>query len=291
MPVVPPSARMLMLVMLLGALASWLANCTPAAQPAPAIDRPPVPTLMATDVPATGARHADDADSGWQSPGPGVELRMLQVTRPQPLATAQLVIVRLDPSRVRFRIGYAPGHPQSLHSWFVQQHVVLAVNGGYFDAQYHSTALVISDGVASGTSYHGFGGMFAVAADGAVLLRSLRAQAYSPQEQLTQAMQSAPMLVMPGATVAAIHDDGQLARRTVIARDRSGRVLLIISPGIDFSLSALAAWLVSSDLAIDQALNLDGGSSTGLELQAGSLHEQIDPPGQLPLVLLVDARQ
>jgi len=75
-----------------------------------------------------------------------------------------------------------------------------------------------------------------------------------------------------------------------VAIDRAGRVLLLISPTSDFTLRGLADWLSQSDLDVDRALNLDGGSSTGLYLSDGTLQEAIDSFGPLPIVLLVEAK-
>ena len=64
--------------------------------------------------------------------------------------------------------------------------------------------------------------------------------------------------------------------------------IFVISAG--FQTTGLADWLGRSDLDVDRALNLDGGSSTGLYLNAGALHEAIDAFGPLPIVLLVEAK-
>jgi uncharacterized protein YigE (DUF2233 family) len=201
-----------------------------------------------------------------------------------------LVIVRLDPAQVRLRVAYAPDRPRGLRSWFEERQPLLAINGSFFTPENRATALLISDGSPSGESYAGFGGMLAVAPDGGVSLRALRDQPYDQAESLDQALQSFPMLVFPGGVPAEIEDDGRKARRSVVALDRAGRVLLLVSPTSAFTLRGLADWLSQSDLDVDRALNLDGGSSTGLYLSDGALHETIDSFGPLPIVLLVEAR-
>jgi uncharacterized protein YigE (DUF2233 family) len=198
-----------------------------------------------------------------------------------------LLITRIDPAAVRLRVAYDPQQPRGIRRWFADERPLLAVNGAFFTEQYRSTALVISDGVASGMSYEGFGGMLAVAPDGSVSLRALRDQPYDPNEPLVQAMQSFPMLVFPGGAPSDFQDDGRRARRTVIAFDRAGQLLVIVSPTSGLTLRGLADWLLQSDLEIDRALNFDGGPSTGLFIEAGTLSEQIDSLGPLPLVLLV----
>jgi uncharacterized protein YigE (DUF2233 family) len=263
----------------------------------PTVQRQPPPTLFPTLplAPTTVAPAPPDIatsvpDTGWLAGGSGVEVRRIQVGLADDLPPAPLVVARIDPAATQLRAIYAPDQPRLLRTWFEEQQPIIAINGGFFTEDFRTTALVISDGAASGESYAGFGGMLAVAPDGAISIRPLRDRPYDPNEPLNQAMQSFPMLVMPGGAPAPIEDDGARARRTAVAQDRSGRLLLIVCPTSGFTLPGLAEWLAASDLDIDVALNLDGGSSTGMFVKAGAVDEQIDSFGPLPLVLLVEPK-
>jgi uncharacterized protein YigE (DUF2233 family) len=277
-------------------LALLLAGCdssTPAAQLPPPTRV--LPTLLPTAaiampsaIPPTAPRQTPD--SGWLAGANGVELRRLRLPPEQGQPTIPITIVRLDPAQVRLRVAYAPEQPRSIRAWFEERRPILAINGGFFTEDNRATALVISDGASSGASYEGFGGMLAVGQDGGVGLRALSDRPYSPDEALAQAIQSFPMLVFPGGQPAELDDDGRQARRTAVALDRAGRLLLLACPTSAFTLRGMADWLAASDLEIDSALNFDGGSSTGLYLQSGDLGERIDSFGPLPLVLLVEPR-
>jgi uncharacterized protein YigE (DUF2233 family) len=200
-------------------------------------------------------------------------------------------VVRLEQGAVGFRVGYAPDAPRFLADWCSDAGVLAAINGGFFDVDHRSTALVVSDGVAYGSSYQGQGGMFAVDVWGNVSLRYLPDTPYNPAEPLSQAVQGWPMLIRPGRGVLYPGgDDSQRARRSVVAMDRSGRVLLLAFPGNDFTLHELADWLMASDLDLDSALNLDGGSSTGLCVQTDSRRERVDAFVPLPIALQVRPR-
>jgi uncharacterized protein YigE (DUF2233 family) len=254
----------------------------------------PVPTLfptLAAPTPAsTPEPQIDSPDTGWLAGSPGVELRRLRVAESPERPAVPMTVVRIDPTSARLRVVYTPEHPLPLRAWFASQRPLAAINGGFFRENFQTAALLVSDGVANGGSYEGFGGMLAVAQDGSLSIRPLRDQAYDPSEPLAQAVQSFPMLVFPGGMAAEPDDDGHRARRSAVAIDRAGRLLLIACPTSDFTLRGLATWLAQSDLEIDRALNLDGGSSTGLFLSDGDLHEELDSFAALPAVLLVEKK-
>jgi exopolysaccharide biosynthesis protein len=199
-----------------------------------------------------------------------------------------VTIVRFEPQDIRLSIGYQPGAPQYVSGWMEQEHALAIINGGYFDAADTATALVISNGQVFGSSYTGFGGMLWADEQGHIGLRSLSQQPYNPNEAIAQATQSSPTLVLNGKRTQFDSDD-TLSRRSVVAMDNQGRLLLIVSPGETFSLDQLADLLVASDLSISIAVNLDGGGSTGLYLNgtAAGQHVAIDSLVRLPLVVIV----
>jgi uncharacterized protein YigE (DUF2233 family) len=283
-----------------------LAGCQPDEQAEPtAASLQPLPTLIPTPIaagptqpstsgqegaPSSSGSIAPPLDEGWAEGDPGIALRHVHVPAADGQAQVPLTIVRLDPNSVAVQVLYDPERPRPLRTWAEAEQPSLAVNAGYFTDTYESTALVISGGVVSGVSYDGFGGMLAVRDDGSVDLRALRDTPYDPAEPLTYATQSAPMLVFPGAVPAEINDNGERARRSVVAIDRDGHLLVIVGPTSGLTLRELASWLATSDLGIDRALNLDGGSSTGLFLQSGALREQIDSFSPLPIVIFAQSR-
>ncbi len=256
----------------------------------------PLPTLMPTvpiTLPSPPASRdfpgIEPGDTGWVATEPGVELRRLQVVWNERLALISMV--RLDPAYVQFEVGYAPDQPLPLTTWHVRAGAVATINGGFFDTHNRSTALIIRGGVASGVSYQGSGGMFAVDRNGGISLRYLVEEPYDPHELLLEALQSWPMLIKPGGTLVYTGaNDGQRARRSVVAIDRQGRVLLIAVTSHTFTLRGLADWLLASDLDLDAALNLDGGSSTGLYVDSGEQQLRTDAFVSLPITLMAHRR-
>lgn len=250
--------------------------------PSPRPTFPPAPTMRPTFTPT-----AEPDDTGWQSLGNGVELRRLRVEMNG--VSNRLWIARLDPARVRFRVLYEPDSPRQVAEWFAEARPLLAVNAGYFTEDMHATGLIISDGARSGQSYVGFGGMFAVRTD-RVEVRWLAAKPYSPAESLRQAVQAFPMLVHSGGKPGVGDDDGQLARRTVVGQDRRGRIVFVVSSDFVFTLKSLAAFLAASDLELDTALNLDGGTSSGMLVAGPDGPAGVDSWVKVPAVIIAEAR-
>jgi uncharacterized protein YigE (DUF2233 family) len=196
----------------------------------------------------------------------------------------EISIFRIDPAAYEFQVAYHPGAPQTLAQWQAETGALLVVNGGFFTEAYVATGLTVIDGQSSGQSYGDFAGMFAVDGTGPAV-RWLGERPYNPDEPLRFAVQSFPMLVKPGGQIGYPDEDGQASRRTVVGQDGDGRILFILAPWGSFTLHQLSAWLAESDLNLDVALNLDGGTSTGLHL-AGP--EMVIPAfTRLPIVIVV----
>ncbi len=253
-------------------------------------DLAPVVTIKPTSTTAVATSQANNATTPtlntWNKAAPGVEVRYEHwaIHNNDDVVT----IVRLDLHRVHLAVGYQPTQPLLMSEWVQQEHPLAIINGGYFDQQNNATGLLISSGHVYGSSYAGFGGMLSVDVQGNVTLRSLRQQPYDPNnEQLEQATQSSPMLMLGGQRTQ-FNSNAVSSRRSIVAMDKQGRLLLIASPSNAFTLDDIADLLASSDLSLDVALNLDGGASTGLYVNAGSPHVQIDSFAKLPIVVIVN---
>jgi hypothetical protein len=255
----------------------------PSASPAPPLATPTLTRpLLPTATP-------EPEDTGWKALVPGIEVRRLWADTGA--GRERLRLIRLDPDQGRLRVIYQPAHPRRVSEWAMAlPDALLVVNAGYFTTEMQVTGLIISDGIPAGRSYDDYAGMLAVSANGQVTLRWLRTWPFKPDEGLAQAVQSFPVLVKPGGVMGfpPDADEGQQSRRTVVAQDIVGRIILIVSPAPRFSLHELAVWLTESDLELDIAMNLDGGTSTGLWIRDHD--DQIDSLVPIPAVITVEPR-
>lgn len=257
--------------LLLHLLAFLLLSCSPA------------PSITINSTPDNSAAPPLNT---WSTAAPGIELRYEHWQSPANNEDT-VTILRLDPQRIRLSIGYQPTQPILLSQWMQKEQATALINGGYFDQHNKATALIIANGHTFGTSYNRFGGMLAVDQQGHIQLRYLAQQPYTPNEKLQQATQSSPMLIIPKGKRVPFQANAASARRSIVAMDTQGRLLFIVSPSASFSLDELTDLLLTSDLSINLALNLDGGASTGLYMNAGKQHVAIDSFAQLPIVVVV----
>ena len=258
--------------------ASPLATPTLVAQ----LQTPTVPPTVVTEVSATLV--TDAATDAWQTLRPGLDRRRVSLLTDDGGVQERLYILRIDPDFFVFDVGYRPGAPQRLMDWQQETGALIVVNGGYFTAENVATGLVVANGHVSGTSYAGFGGMLAISEVGPAV-RSLSHQPYNPNEPLRAGLQSFPILVTPDGQIGYPKEDGLADRRTVIAQDRQGRILLILATTGSLTLHQICRYLAESDMEIAIALNLDGGASTGIQLADPS--EGIAPFSDLPIVITV----
>jgi Phosphodiester glycosidase len=264
-----------------------------------AVTLAPTPTIVSTPTarsiptPAPNLFATADAipDPSWSQLEPGLERRVIQIYNDQNQHVESLYVWRLDQDYFRLDVAFAE-RPKTLETWQKETNAALVLNGGYFsinNERYSADGLLIVNGKASGRSFLGYGGMLAIDRSSAEL-RWLVQKPYDSHEGLQAALQAFPMLVKPGGELGfpATRENHARARRTVIAQDRDGRILLIVAPQGYFTLHQLSVYLTESDLNLNIALNLDGGGSTGALV--ANPREVIPSKVLLPFVILVYAR-
>lgn len=243
------------------------------------------PTQHPTNAPATtqviptATNDATIPTTQWQEINQGLFHRVLPIDGTNDL----LYALRIDPTLYRFDVAYRPTEPISLPQWLDETGALIVLNGGFFTEAYYATGLIIADGFATGLSYE-FGGMVAIR-DGELTLRSLVDEPYDSAEILDAGLQAFPMLVNRDGTAAFTKPSTNHARRTVIAQDKAGNILFILSNRPTFTLTQLSHFLANSDLELAIAFNLDGGPSSGLLIRDPEF--RIPSPVLLPTILTV----
>src|SRR5574341_761272 len=218
---------------------------------------PPTPTITPTPVP-------------WREIGPGVSQKYIPIPTSGSDQPNYVYALRFDPQRVAFRVHHDPEEAHSIEEWQTITRAPVILNGGFFGGDNAPFGRIIIDGVLYGSPLDygadsvGVSGIFTVL-DNEVEIYALGRSFYNPRGlRFDQAVECYPILVLPGGQPTFLTETSREARRTVIALDEDGNVIVLLVDLPIFSLYELANWLVNSDLRIDTALNLDGGRSSGL---------------------------
>ncbi len=246
---------------------------------------PPTPT----PVPPTAI---PTLDNNWTPIANGVDYRRLGFNNSSGQSVSVLV-ARIDPTKVVFHVKYIPGQAKRIDEWLLASPgALLVVNANYFDTSNSPIGLVAADGTLYGRSTgRSDSGMFQVV-NGAAKVRSLFLEPYNNAERFDQLIQGYPMLMVQQMVAPAFDRtlDNSPNRRTVIAQDVHGRILImVIAPGLA-TFTDVAQWLGVSGLEVDSALNLDGGTSTSMYLATGGPSSLTPGLRPVPVVLTVYAR-
>lgn len=252
--------------------------------------RTPLPTVIPptnTPTPTPIPTVSISAD-GWQEIRSGVHIR--EMYRDPKAKSDRVFVVRMDPLKVDFHVQYQPDAPLRVSEWYSNSRALIVINSSFFDQAHRAVGQITSDSVSGGQPHERMDGAFYLTAVGAAVW-PLEGWVKPAGMQVIESVESFPMLLLPGGLLNPnIANDPRTARRTVVAVDRSGNVLFIVTPGGTFTLYGMAVWLANSDLNIDTALNFDGGSSSGLAVWTPQGVWGFDSANKVPAVIAVDVK-
>ena len=217
---------------------------------------------------ATCTLHADwkiDSTKTLGSPAPGVEVIETECSSGD--KTARLTAILFSDRQHTLRVidSPAPGNA-TLENTLRRENAIAGVNGGYFQPDFRPVGLAIIDGKTLTPFKQAklLSGIIGVTPKDAIAI--IRSSAYAAQKPaFTQALQCGPMLVQNGTPVPGL-EPTRLARRTAIATGPNHRCALIRLTSTTLSDGAKILSLpgIFGTWSPQTALNLDGGSSTGL---------------------------
>jgi uncharacterized protein YigE (DUF2233 family) len=158
-------------------------------------------------------------------------------------------------------IHIAGGDLLTAEQWQRNTGAHVVVNGGYFDRDNIPLGLRVMDGKKVSSLRQADWGVFYIRNGKAAIAHT---RDYKGARTTREAIQCGPRLVVNGKTTDL---KPQWGRRTALGIDRAGRVVVAIAYG-EITLDSWAQqWASRSGLDCPNALNLDGGGSTQLEVQ------------------------
>lgn len=227
----------------------------------------------------------------WVPLGKGAEYAwMPYMLNPSRAFVGNIFVVRLAPSAAIFKIYYQPDHRQTVRAWAAQMPGAnLIVNASYFDSAGRAIGLVkLGADTLSVATGNPNSGLFISQNNVPQVLPSANVPMPNSDAAYSEYIESYPVLIT-GQHLANFPDDPSLReRRSIIAQDTNGNILIIFTSALELSLWDAANWLQSSGLNIVTALNLDGGTSSQLHISArGDFSQLVQGKARVPVVLAI----
>ena len=147
-------------------------------------------------------------------------------------------------------------------------HASICINASFFDEQYRPLGLLIEKGAQIQKIQKGgnlLTGIFQVSRDDASIVTR---EAFS-SPKILEAVQAGPRLIENGSLVTGLKEEDVSGRRSGVCIDSEKRIIIyaVTAPLFGISIREVQKRLLFADIGCQNALNLDGGSSTQLSGQ------------------------
>ena len=220
----------------------------------------------------------------WKIVSPGLEIKEIAVKINEQLDDT-VVILRINPQNFSFKILQNVKQPQTISDWLESSKAVVLVNGNYFMENFQTAGYLVIDNKEFGELKKIYNGMFLVK-NGVPEIRCLPNQTYQYSSSIEFAINNFPVMIYNSQNLLS-GNSVEMDRRTVIAKDKNNNILLIVNRKPNFTLFEMAKFLEKSDLKIETALNLDGGTSTGLAMRVNDFCYVVPSLNQIPNVIAI----
>lgn len=236
-----------------------------------------------TTTPRVSAPDINPVAQDWKQITSIFERRVLRVTHEG--TSYELIAYKAAAPNVLARLGYQ-NPPKRLEEWAADLDAGLLINGGYFTEDYQPTGHFVYEGKPlAHNDYDAEKSATITIDDGHMHIWDTSQEKLAKNSGLSTSFQSYPVLIHRSGKTGVSQESEKSARRTVLAQDQAGNILIIVVDRTPITLFDLATILQQSDLDIAVAVNLDGGPSTALRAKFGGFQETVLPLTALPIVL------
>jgi exopolysaccharide biosynthesis protein len=228
------------------------------------------------------------ASSPWTSFATGAQYTWQPYYTQDRVFLGNIFVVRIAPDGALFRVDYRPGVRQTVQAWASEMpSAILVINASYFDGAGRPVGLVkLGNDLLSTPTQNAESGMFYTRADIPQILPHVNMDLLQPSDTYSEGFEGYPVLIS-GQKVASFKDTPtERARRSVIAQDTQGNILVLYTSSVELSLTEMANWIQTSGLHIVTAINLDGGSSSQIHV-AGTAPSLVQGDAPVPVVFTV----
>lgn len=184
-----------------------------------------------------------------------------------------LQLYKIDLKKYRIQVVQAKDFQRqkmSAKDFSKKSNAILAINGGFFDPSYQSLGLIVQNGkIVNPLRQISWWGVFSI--DQNHIPRVEKVKDFKNGSNLEMAIQAGPRLIEEGKPVSA---KPNVSQKTFLGITPENEVIIGVTDGsvlnaIDF------VEILSNQLLLKSALNLDGGGSTQLYVKTGSYEKNL----------------
>ncbi len=242
-------------------------------------------------------------DTRWTKLEADLELREVELNwkraekKSHALLKVRLTAVRFSPLIFGAEAAFNPVEGgKSLAEIADEKKVPVVANGGYFGKKNEPVTLLISGGKLLRKPFETlpYSGVFALDVKGKATVRPLKG-VKPPYAGIDFAVQNSPLLVYKWKVVLRGKKKpmGRRYRRTAIGVDAKGRVVLLVAD-TRLNFEELAVILNTHEklggFGLRDAVNLDGGPSSGMAVSHEKAKRHVKPGRVIPYVIMVRKR-
>lgn len=214
--------------------------------------------------------HFAMASNDWRPLAPGIDYKDLVTTRFTPWSHIHAFRINLQENTLSLATAKDIHHDFAAVSDYAQYtHALIAINGGFFDKNYHPLGLRIRHHQQlSPLKLISWWGVFYTKQGHAYLSSAKR---FKQTEHVDFALQSGPRLIINGR-IPSLRPG--LDERSALGITQDGHVIILVTEHAAITTTELAQLMKAPPLNCINALNLDGGSSSQLyaKIKSFQLH-------------------
>jgi hypothetical protein len=227
----------------------------------------------------------------WRTVQRGVDYRKILLERVDPAYVLELKLLRLDSEFIRPRVLHAAQFQlkaANAKTFAELAGALAAINANYFDEKGRALAYlkVAEKEINRGVSKHAlYTGVFGLNEAGPFVTHR---DEFAPA-QAGEALQSGPLLLHRSAPVEVTAGMGRYARRSFIAVDKDGKLIVGVTDAVIGGLSFAELQELFShpkwQMNAVELLNLDGGGSAQLYVKSGKFEEWLPGTADVPVAI------
>lgn len=207
----------------------------------------------------------------WKTIAPGIRYLDAAKTWLNPWAHVHVFSIDLTLNRLDLILATKLSHQHASAGEFAHyQNALLTINGGFFDHDFHPLGLRVSH-------HHQYNPLKRISWWGIFYIQDQEPHItslkhFNSDESVDFAVQSGPRLIIHGRTPSL---KAGIAERSAIGITPDNKVIILVTDHAPMTTTHLALLMKAPPLSCQEALNLDGGSSSQLHAHIGAFQIEV----------------